>query len=85
MTAVQEVSPRAEGRGFAYRKSHLFQNGDIKLLFLHTQRYFVDGWHIHRLDNGAFVYVTEQSDFLAQVRAQFVFGTQHQNVRLDTY
>ena len=33
---------------------------------------------------GIFVYVAEQGDFLAKVQAQFMFGTQHQNVRLDT-
>ena len=84
VATLQERTPWTQSRSFSDWHIHLAQNDLVQFLSLHAERNFVDRRHIQALDYRVFVYITEVSHFLAQAYVQIVFGTQYQNVRLDT-
>ena len=51
-------------------------------VYKRQDRYLVNRVNVYGLDNGFRVNITEKSNFSSQIRAQFMFGAQHDDVRL---
>ena len=81
---VDEFDPlRQIGLAFV-RQLQLVERHDVQFLVQHHQWHFVNGRHVDRFDYRTHVHVTEQCNFAAHFVGQVFFGTQDQNVRLQS-
>ena len=81
---VDEFDPlRQIGLAFV-RQLQLVERHYVQFLVQHHQWHFVNGRHVDRFDYRTHVHVTEQCYFAAHFVGQVLFGTQDQNVRLQS-
>ena len=82
---VQEVVPGLHGRCLAYGDANLTHDGSIKALLLHADGYLVDAGHILALHHTFKVHITERSHLHTHAVVEVAFGTEYQNIRLNTH